>query len=84
MNKLLNAYRNHPTLPRAERLRSYDRLHPMARCVLDKADADLLADAIHHANTGKTTLGVPEETRSKVEDALRAKFPGLGDRLIVI
>jgi hypothetical protein len=72
MQKLLNAYRADPTLKAAQNIRRYERLHAMCRVMLSKADCDLLADAIHHANKGQ------------IEDALRAKFPGLGDRLIVI
>lgn len=48
--KLLQAYALQPTLQRAMKIRAYDRKHPMAACLLSKADQDLLADAIHHAN----------------------------------
>jgi hypothetical protein len=72
MHKLLETYRTTKSLKDAQKLRAYERAHPMARSMLIKADNDLLSDAIHHANKGQ------------IEDALRAKFPGLGDRLIVI
>jgi hypothetical protein len=51
MNKLISAYRVTPTLKNAQKLRAYERSHPMAVCMLSRADADLVADAIHHANT---------------------------------
>lgn len=53
MNKLLAAYRATPTLKNAQKVRSYDRSHPMAACMLSREDADLLADAIHQANMGE-------------------------------
>lgn len=52
MTKLLNAYRHFPTLQNARKLRSYERSHPMAVCMLSKDDSDLLADAINYANRG--------------------------------
>jgi hypothetical protein len=52
MSKLLNAYRTDQSLKNAQKLRAYERSHPMAACLLIAADADLLADAIHHANRG--------------------------------
>ena len=52
MTKLLNTYRATPSLANAQKLRSYERKHPMAACLLVREDADLLADAIHHANKG--------------------------------
>jgi len=72
MNKLLTTYRADPTLKNAQKIRAHDRAHPMSRSVLSKDDADLVADAIHKANAGQ------------IEDALRKRFPGLGDKLIVI
>ncbi len=50
MNKLIAAYRALPTLKNAERLRAYDRKHPMATCFLDAVEAALVAEAIRHAN----------------------------------
>ena len=50
MIKLLTAYRATPTLKLAQKLCAYARKHPFAACLLVAADADLLADAIHHAN----------------------------------
>jgi hypothetical protein len=52
MTKLLAAYRSAPTLKNAQKVRAYDRCHQMAACLLSREDADLLADAIHHANKG--------------------------------
>lgn len=54
MNKLLdllNTYRGLRTLAAAQKVRAYERKHPMAAVLLNKLDADMLADAIHHANT---------------------------------
>lgn len=51
MFKLLNTYRASPTVKNAQKLRAYDRSHPFAACMLTREDGDLLADAIHHANT---------------------------------
>jgi hypothetical protein len=53
MNKLLTAYRAAPTYKNAQKLRAYDRSHMMASAMLDSADRDTLADAIHHANRGE-------------------------------
>jgi hypothetical protein len=50
MTKLLTAYRAAPTLKNAQKLRTYDRSHPMSACMLTREDGDLLADAIHQAN----------------------------------
>lgn len=52
MKKVLDAYRANPTYAKAQKVRAYERSHPMAACMLSKEDADLLADAIHHANRG--------------------------------
>lgn len=52
MTKVLNAYRTNPTLANAQKVRAYERKHPMAACMLTREDADLLADAIHHSNKG--------------------------------
>lgn len=52
MAKLLAAYKANPTLKNAQKVRAYDRAHSMAACFCLGADADLLADAIHHANRG--------------------------------
>jgi hypothetical protein len=50
MTKLIAAYRADRSIKNAQKLRAYDRKHPMASCFLTKEDADVLADAIHHAN----------------------------------
>ena len=52
MTKLLAKYDADRTLKNAQAVRAYDRKHPMNRCFLTIAAADLLADAIHHANRG--------------------------------
>ncbi len=57
MNKLLTSYRATPTFKLAQKIRAYDRAHPMATCLLTRDDADLVATAIHHANT-------PQETKA--------------------
>jgi hypothetical protein len=54
MQKLLNAYRAARLLSNAQKLRAYDRSHPMSACMLAKDEADLLADAIQQANLGLT------------------------------
>ena len=53
MYKLLIAYQIAPTLKNAQKVRAYDRSHPMARCLLLANDHNLVASAIHHANSGK-------------------------------
>lgn len=50
MLKLLNAYQADRTIKNAQRIRSYERKHPMCACMLDSTESDLVADAIHHAN----------------------------------
>lgn len=52
MTKLIAAYRIERSLKNAQKLRAYERTHPMSRCMLTVVDSDLLADAIHQANTG--------------------------------
>lgn len=52
MTKLLEKYRANKTLKNAQALRAYSRKHPFSACLLQPADADLLADAIHQANKG--------------------------------
>jgi hypothetical protein len=52
MQKLLTAYRANPTFKNAQKVRAYERSHPMAMCLLMREDADLVADAIYHANQG--------------------------------
>jgi hypothetical protein len=52
MSKLITTYRTAPTLKNAQKLRAYERAHPMAVCMLSRDDADLLANAITHANRG--------------------------------
>lgn len=53
MMKLINAYRADPSLKNAQKLRAYHRAHPMSCSMLYREESDLLADAIHHANSGK-------------------------------
>jgi hypothetical protein len=65
MLKLLNAYVATRSLKAAQKVRAYDRSHPMGRCMLDVAYQDLLADAIHHANAGIDPRTIrPEELAS--------------------
>lgn len=52
MKRLLDNYRASQTLANAQAIRAYDRKHPMCRCLFAGIDADLIADAIHHANKG--------------------------------
>lgn len=52
MTKVLATYRANPTLANAQKVRAYERKHPMAACMLTREDQNLLADAIHHANRG--------------------------------
>jgi hypothetical protein len=52
MTNLLNKYRADKSIANAKKVRAYERSHPMAVCLLVREDADLLADAIHHANHG--------------------------------
>lgn len=51
MNKLLATYRANPSFANARKVRAYERAHPFALCLLTREDANLVADAIHHANT---------------------------------
>jgi hypothetical protein len=51
MSKLLNTYRAAPTFKNAQKIRAYERKHMMAVVCLPKEDQDLVATAIHHANT---------------------------------
>jgi hypothetical protein len=51
MGKLVCAYQANKSVRNAKAIRDYSRKHPMAVCMLSKADADLVADAIHQANT---------------------------------
>jgi hypothetical protein len=51
MSKLLNTYRANPTFKNAQKVRAYERSHPMSVCMLTREDADLVAAAIHQANT---------------------------------
>lgn len=53
MQKLLNAYKADRSLKNAQKIRVYDRAHPMASCLFAVVDQDLIADAIHHANVGE-------------------------------
>jgi hypothetical protein len=52
MINLINDYMMQPTLKNAQRLRTYERKHPMARVMLTVEEGNILADAIHHANKG--------------------------------
>lgn len=52
MTKLLEKYRVNKTLKIAQAIRAYGRKHPFSACLLRSEDADLMADAIHHANKG--------------------------------
>jgi len=52
MQKLLITYRTDRSLKNAQKLRAYERSHPMTVCMLTREDANLLADAIHQANKG--------------------------------
>jgi hypothetical protein len=52
MSKLLTAYRANPTFKNAQKLRAYERAHPMSCCMLSRDESRLLADAIYHANQG--------------------------------
>jgi hypothetical protein len=51
MQKLLNAYRANPTFKNAQRIRAYERAHMMSLCCLSVEDQNMVATAIHHANT---------------------------------
>ena len=51
MKKLIDAYRAKPTFKNAQRVRAYERAYGYCICLLSPADADLVARAIHHANT---------------------------------
>jgi hypothetical protein len=53
MAKLLIRYCAKPTLKNAQAIRAYDRKHPFARCMFSLETQDEIADAIHHANSGK-------------------------------
>lgn len=52
MQKLLDTYRTDRTLKNTQKVRAYERKHPMVVCLYSGADADLIADAIYHANRG--------------------------------
>jgi hypothetical protein len=51
MQKLLAAYQAKPTFTNARRVRAYERSHPMCLVLLTRDEANMVADAIHHANT---------------------------------
>lgn len=53
MNKLLHQYHLNPTLKLAQKIRAYARAHPFDARMMDRDEADLLADIIHHANSGE-------------------------------
>lgn len=50
MARLIYFYRNAPTLKNAQAIRSYDRKHPMTRCMLDSAALADVEAAVNHAN----------------------------------
>lgn len=50
MKKLLENYKAAATRKNARAIRAYDRKHPMVSVLFNKADQDLIADAIHSAN----------------------------------
>lgn len=52
MLKFLNQYKANPVLKNAQALCAYARKYPMAYCLFDTVDQDVIADAIHHANKG--------------------------------
>jgi hypothetical protein len=51
MIKILAKYADKPTFANARKVRAYERSHPMSLCLLSAEQRDLLANAIHHANT---------------------------------
>lgn len=51
MDKLIAKFAADRSVRNAIAIRAYDRKHPMASCMLDKAGSDLKADAIHMANS---------------------------------
>ena len=53
MLKVLTRYFDSPTLRNAQAVRSYERSHPFGRTILTFEQHEVLADAIHHANTGR-------------------------------
>lgn len=53
MLKLIEKYRAAATAKNARALRDYDRKHPMARCMLNKPESELVADACHRADMGE-------------------------------
>jgi hypothetical protein len=65
MQKLLDAYRATATFKLAQKIRSHERKHQMATCLLSKEDSDLLADAIHHANTGDEHFYQSDDGRTR-------------------
>jgi hypothetical protein len=52
MIKLIEKYLANPTYKNAQKVRAYERAHPMARCMLTAEYTDALANAIRHANVG--------------------------------
>jgi hypothetical protein len=52
MSKLLERYILAPTYANAQKVRAYDRKHPMASMMLNGVEGNVLATAIHHANSG--------------------------------
>ena len=50
MLQRLEVYRADPTLKNAGAIRAHARKHPFSLCLLNKADNDLMLDAIHRIN----------------------------------
>jgi hypothetical protein len=53
MQKLIQRYLAAPTYANAQKLRAYERKHPMSCVLLSRDESRVLADAIHHANRGE-------------------------------
>lgn len=56
MQKLLDAYRAHPSLDRAYSIIRYDRAHPMAACLLPADDLALFNEALAHAQNSSLPI----------------------------
>lgn len=52
MKKLLDAYKASATSKNAQAIRNYYRKRPTIVCLFNKADADLIEEAVHRANMG--------------------------------
>ena len=51
MSKLLAQYRAAPTLKNAQKVRAYERKHPMAVCMLTADESETLKQAVFEANS---------------------------------